>query len=361
MTLKPLLLGKLVAAVPIIQGGMGIGISRSKLASAVANEGGIGVISGVQIGFDEPDYEENVDEANVRGLRKEIRKARELSPKGILGVNLLVAMNNYKEMVKAAIEEKVNVIISGAGLPKNLPDLIKGSSIKIAPIVSSGKAARLISKLWDSKHGYVPDAVIVEGPEAGGHLGFTVDQLKRFPKIELTDIVKDVIEVLKPFQEKYKKMIPVIAAGGIFDGADIAKFLKLGASGVQLGTRFVVTDECDADIKYKEAYINSKKEEIQLVKSPVGLPGRAIRNEFVKKLEAGNIMVKKCYNCLKTCDLESAPYCINQALIRAVKGDIQGGLIFAGSNAGRVDRIISVRELMHQLIRETEERLCECF
>jgi nitronate monooxygenase len=290
----------------------------------------------------------------VRGLRKEIKKARELSPGGILGVNLMVAINNYKDMVLAAVEEKIDLIISGAGLPTELPALVKGSETKIAPIVSSGKAAALISKLWDRKFSYIPDMVIVEGPEAGGHLGFSVEQLKEDSKQELSRILNDVIEALKPFQEKYKKIIPVIAAGGIFSGIDIAKYLKLGAAGVQMATRFVGTEECDADVKFKEAYIQSHQEEIQIVQSPLGMPGRAIRNEFIKRLEVASIPIKKCYRCLKPCKPDSSPYCICEALVAAVNGNIEDGLVFAGSNAYQIDKIVTVKQLMQQLVKEAE-------
>lgn len=357
MKLPSINIGELIAKVPIIQGGMGIGVSGSSLASAVANEGGIGVISGVQIGYNEDNFETNNKDANVMGLRKAIRKARELSPNGILGVNLLVAIKNYREMAKAAVEEKINIIISGAGLPKDLPEIVKGSNTKIAPIVSSGKAAQLIAKMWDRKFNYIPDLVIVEGPEAGGHLGFSKEELTSGKKIDLGEIVKEVIESLKPFKEKYEKDIPVIAAGGIFSGADIAKYIKLGAAGVQMGTKFVATHECDADIEYKNAYINSKKEDIQLVKSPVGLPGRAIRNDLTKTIELENIPVKKCYDCLTPCEVKTTPYCISKALIDAVRGDTKNGLIFCGSNAYKLEKIVSVKELINELVTEAESVL----
>ena len=357
MKLPSLSIGDLVASVPIIQGGMGVGVSRSGLASAVANEGGIGVISGVQIGFNEPDFETNNLAANIRSMRREIRKAKELSPNGIIGINILVAMNNYKELALTAVEEKIDLIISGAGLPKELPNIVKGSKTKIAPIVSSGKAAHLITKLWDKKYNYVPDLVIVEGPDAGGHLGFSLEQLTSFPKIDLAEIVKDVKEAIESFQEKYKKSIPIIAAGGIFDGNDIAKFLKLGASGVQMGTRFVATEECDADIKFKEAYLNSQIDDIQFVKSPVGMPGRAIINSFAKRFEEKNIPVTRCYNCLIPCNPKTTPYCISKALIEAAKGKLDEGLIFTGSNAYRLTEIVSVKQLMKQLVNEAETAL----
>ncbi|KAB3541002.1 nitronate monooxygenase [Alkaliphilus pronyensis] len=357
MKLSPLRIGDLVAPVPIIQGGMGVGVSLSQLSSAVANAGGVGIISGVQIGFREPDFETNNNEANVRGLKKEIKKARELSPKGILGVNLLVAINNYKDMVKAAVEEKIDIIISGAGLPTELPELIKGSQTKIAPIVSSGKAASVITKVWKRKYNYLPDMVIVEGPEAGGHLGFSMEELQSKNKPDLPQIVKEVIEALKAFQDRGQRAIPVIAAGGIYDGLDIAKYLKIGASGVQMATRFAATEECDADIKYKQAYVNAKKEDIVLVKSPVGMPGRAIRNEFIKKLELDNIPITKCYGCLRPCDPLKSPYCISTALINAVKGKLENGLIFVGENAHKLKKIVPVKELMEELVEETVKAL----
>lgn len=357
MKLPSLKIGELVAEVPIIQGAMGVGVSLSKLASAVANEGGVGVISGVQIGFDEPDFETNNGDANVRALKRHIKKAREMSPNGILGVNLLAAINNYKDMVMAAVEEKIDIIISGAGLPTDLPSMIEGTKTKIAPIVSSSKAAALIAKLWDRKFQYIPDLVIVEGPEAGGHLGFSEEQLNAAEKPKLEEIVQQVIEALKPYEEKYNKSIPVIAAGGIFDGIDIAKYLKLGAAGVQMATRFVATEECDADIRFKEAYINSNKEDIGLVKSPVGMPGRAIHNSFIKRLQQENIPVKRCYNCLKPCDPKNTPYCISKALIDSVVGNVEEGLIFTGTNAYRIEGMTTVKKLMARLVSEAEAAL----
>lgn len=357
MKLPTLKIGELTAAVPIIQGGMGVGVSLSGLAGAVAAEGGIGVISGAQIGYREPDFEINNTEANLRALRAEIHKAREKCKNGILAVNLMVAMNHYKDSVAAAVESGIDLIISGAGLPTELPSLIKGFKTKIAPIVSSGKAAAVIAKLWDKKHSYAPDLVVVEGPEAGGHLGFSLEQLTTEEKPKLIDIVKDVIEVLKPYEEKYNKQIPVVAAGGIFTGKDIAEYINAGAAGVQMATRFVATEECDASLDYKMAYVKSEEKDIRLVKSPVGMPGRAISNEFLGRLEEGNIPVRKCYDCLKPCNPGNTPYCISKALIEAVKGNLKDGLIFTGSNAYRIDKIVKVKELMKQLVEEAEKYL----
>jgi nitronate monooxygenase len=354
MKLFPLNIGDLKALIPIIQGGMGVGVSGSRLASAVANEGGVGIISGVQIGYKEPDFNTNPLNANIRALINEIKTARQLSPNGIIGVNFLCAMNNYNEMVGAAVKEGIDLIISGAGLPTNLPELIDGYKTKIAPIVSSGKAARIISKLWDNKYGKCADLIIVEGPEAGGHLGYSEETLNSSEKPRLTDIIKDVIETIKPYEEKYNKKIPVIAAGGIYNGSDIAKYLNLGASGVQMATRFVATNECDADIKFKEAYLDSKEEDIIIIKSPVGMPGRALNNNFIKKINICNESIKGCYLCLKGCNPKVAPYCISKALIKAVSGDVDEGLVFVGSNAYKLNKIISVKELINELINEAE-------
>lgn len=355
MKLPPLKIGELIASIPIIQGGMGVGVSLSSLASAVANEGGIGIISTAQIGYNEEDFGTNAREANKRALRNEIRRARKLSPKGIIGINIMVAMNNYDEIAITALEEGIDLIISGAGLPLDLPKIAKNFKTKLAPIVSSAKAATVIAKMWDKKDNCAPDLVIVEGPEAGGHLGFSMESLLENKAQDLKDIVKEVIEAIKPFEEKYNKKIPVVAAGGIYTGTDIAEFIKLGAAGVQMATRFVATEECDASLTYKMAYINSKEEDVKLVRSPVGMPGRAINNKFMKEVEENGCKVNKCWLCIKKCDPKSTPYCITEALIQAVKGNLDKGLIFVGSNVHKVDKITSVKNLMSELVAEAEK------
>jgi len=355
MKLPSLKIGDIIARLPIIQGGMGVGVSGSKLAGAVAKAGGVGIISAVQIGYREPDFETNTLEANIRAMKSELKAARETSPDGIIGVNLMVAITHYDEMVKACIEGGADIIISGAGLPMNLPKLVEGSNIKIAPIVSSGKAATLIIKNWTKKYSRLPDLVVVEGPEAGGHLGFKREELNEDTKRPLEDIVKEVIEAVAVFEEEHGKKIPVIAAGGVYTGEDIARFIKMGAAGVQMGTRFVATDECDADPKYKQAYLDAKKEDIQIIISPVGMPGRAIRNKLIKSVEGGRIPPKKCYDCIKKCNPKDTPYCISKALIDAVEGNVDEGLVFVGSNACRLEKIVSVAELMNELVSEAEK------
>lgn len=357
MNLPSLKIGNIAAKIPIIQGGMGIGVSMSSLASAVANNGGIGVISAAQPGFKEDDFQTNNKEANKRGLINEIRKAKLLSPNGIIGVNIMVAMKNYKEMIETSVKEKVNLIISGAGLPMDLPEMVKGSETYAAPIVSSGRATALIAKIWDKRYSYLPDAVIVEGPKAGGHLGFNLEQLSNIKSYKITKIVKEVIDALKPYEEKYNRKVPVIAAGGIYTGYDIAECIKEGAAGVQMATRFVTTYECDADIRYKEAYINAKEEEIEIVKSPVGMPGRAVINKFLEKVKSGNIKIDKCFGCIKTCNPNDTPYCITRALINAVTGNLDEGLIFVGANAYKINKIVSVKNLMQELVSEAEAAL----
>lgn len=349
---KGLAIGDLTAKLPIIQGGMGVGISLSGLASAVANEGGIGVISTAAIGVLEPDFSTNYLEANIRALKKEIRKARELT-KGILGVNIMVALSNFADMAKAAIEEGIDIIFSGAGLPLNLPAfLTESKKTKLVPIVSSARAASLISKRWAEKYKYAPDAVVVEGPMAGGHLGFKSEQITD-PDYKLEKLVSEVINEVKNIEDKAAKPIPVIAAGGIYTGEDIYKYIQLGASGVQMATRFVITEECDASLEFKKAYIDCKKEDIGIIKSPVGMPGRAIINEFINDVNAGSKKPYKCpYHCIVTCNCESSPYCIALALINAKKGKMQHGFAFAGENAYRAEKIVSVKDLVNSLVEE---------
>jgi len=351
-----LTIGDLEARIPIIQGGMGVGISLSGLASAVANEGGIGVISATGIGMLEPDFNSNFKQANEKALRREIRKARELT-KGILGINILVALTDYHELLEIVVDEGIDIVFLGAGLPLKLPEKLithglKQSAVKIAPIVSSARAANLIFQYWGKHYGQVPDAAVVEGPLAGGHLGFKKEQIDN-PDYSLEKILPEVIKAIKPFKTDFHKDIPVIAAGGIYTGADIYRFMKMGAQGVQMATRFVATYECDASIEFKKAYINCKKEDLVIIDSPVGLPGRAIRNKFLEEVSSGNKKPFECnWICLKTCDCVSAPYCICAALTNAKQGQLDDGFAFAGANAYRVDSIISVKELIETLLTE---------
>lgn len=358
LKIPELKIGNLVAKLPIIQGGMGVGISMSGLASAVANAGGIGVISSVGLGLLEPASKKTYREDNKIALRREIRKARKLT-NGVIGLNIMVAISDFNEMVKVALEEKIDILFLGAGLPLKLPegisvDYLKKMKTKVAPIVSSGRAAKLIFKTWDKNFSHVPDAVVVEGPLAGGHLGFKSEQIDD-PEFTLENIIPEVCEAIKNFEIKYNKKIPVIAGGGVYDGNDIYKFMNIGASGVQMGTRFVATDECDASVEFKNQYIKCKKEDIVIIQSPVGLPGRAILNDFLKDVKAGIRKPFRCpWKCLKTCDFKTSLYCIANALMKAKIGELKNGFSFAGANAWRIDKIIPVKELMDSLVREFE-------
>jgi NAD(P)H-dependent flavin oxidoreductase YrpB (nitropropane dioxygenase family) len=353
--MKALKIGNLSVAVPVIQGGMGVGISLSGLASAVANEGGVGVISSAGLGLLYKDFSENYLEASIHGLQEEIRKARDKTI-GVIGVNVMVAMTNFVDMVKTCISEKVDIIITGAGLPLDLPSfLTKGSNTKLIPIVSSARATKIICEKWKANYNYLPDAVIVEGPKAGGHLGFKEEQIGD-NNFSLEKLVPEIVSELKYFEEKYNKTIPLFAAGGIYTGEDINKIMTLGAAGVQMGTRFVTTDECDASQGFKQAFIDADEKDIQIIKSPVGMPGRAIFSNFIQKVRDGQKQPKKCpFKCIKTCDIDKSPYCIIIALVNALKGNFEHGFAFAGSNAFRATKITSVKEIFQALKNEYKE------
>lgn len=362
--MRELKIGGITIPVPIIQGGMGVGISLSGLAVAVANEGGVGVISAAGLGLVHRNPALDFIQANIEGLRMEIRSAKERT-KGMIGVNIMVAMSNFAELVKTAISEKVDVIFSGAGLPLDLPKfLTAGSVTKLVPIVSSGRAAKILCEKWKLLYNYLPDAIVVEGPKAGGHLGFKNNQLED-AHFALEELVTDVVREVSFFEKKYNQEISVIAAGGIYTGEDIFKIMQYGASGVQMGTRFVTTQECDASPKFKDAYINAKQADIEIIQSPVGMPGRAVHNEFIEKVRDGLKKPLKCsFHCIKTCDVTKSPYCIITALFNAYKGNMKSGYAFAGANAYLSDKISTVKEVFSELkaglqesIKTFEERL----
>lgn len=365
-TLEKLKIGDKIASIPIIQGGMGVGVSRSSLAGAVAAAGGVGIISTAQIGYDEENFEQDQEGCNLQAIRRHIRRAREIATdqfgrcKGLIGVNVMVALKHYREHVKEAVAAGADVVICGAGLPLDLPELVEGSDTKIAPIVSGVRACKLILRQWAKKYHRTADFIVVEGPAAGGHLGFHMEELEEFgytgqggqqqnPQAVMDEEIREIVSLKEEYEKEYNCHIPVISAGGIFDHQDVEHAMSLGAEGVQVASRFVATYECDASDAYKKAYIDAKEEDIQIIKSPVGLPGRALRNTFVKKAEEGACSVKKCYQCLAKCNPAKVPYCITKALVDAVKGDVDNGLVFCGANIGRIKKMVSVEELMNEL------------
>lgn len=308
-------IGHMVPKVPIIQGGMGVGISLSGLASAVANAGGIGIISGTGISIDE--------------MRSHIRQAKErVTNSGYIGVNILFAMNDFAEKMKIALEEKVDFIISGAGISRDMYTWGKKAGIPVLSIVSSAKLARISERLGAA-------AVVVEGFDAGGHLG--TDR-------PLFDILPEIVEAVS---------IPVIAAGGILTGADIAKAIGMGAAGVQMGTRFVASDECDAPLNFKQKYVDARKEDTLLVKTTVGLHGRVIKNNFSDLITRSNtVKIEKCRDCLKNC---SYRFCTLDSLFKIVEGDVENGLVFAGSRVGEIKEILPVQTIIDHLTEEYRE------
>ncbi len=349
MKLKELRIGDLVAKRPVIQGGMGVGVSLSKLAGAVAREGGIGVISAAQPGFKEPDFATDTMGANLRALKRYIKEAKELAQGGIVGVNIMCAMNHYEDFVRCTVESGADLIISGAGLPVDLPKYVEGSNVKIAPIVSPPKAAKVLLKMWDKHYHRTADFIVIEGPKAGGHLGYSPEEVEEYDAVGYDERIKEIIDIVREYEEKYQQKIPVIFGGGVFDRNDIDHYMELGCDGVQMATRFVTTYECDVDDNFKKAYLEAKKEDVAIVKSPVGMPGRALRNDFIKAREKEREHITKCYGCLKKCDMNKIPYCITTALCRAANGDTDNALIFCGENVWRLDRMMSVKELMEEL------------
>ena len=348
MSERTLKIGNLTAKIPVVQGGMGVGISLSHLAGAVAKAGGVGVISTAQIGFRDKDYAHDPLSCNLRAIGSEIKKARDIAPEGVIGVNIMVATLHYEDYVRAAVKAGADIVISGAGLPMNLPELTAGSQTKIAPIVSSNKALSVITRQWDRKYSRIPDMVVIEGPMAGGHLGFSEKQLA---EMTVQDFDREVVEIIKSVRElekRYETKIPVVVGGGVFEREDMEHYLSLGADGVQIATRFVATDECDAAKEYKEAYIHAKKEDIMIIKSPVGMPGRAVRNLFLDRVLSGERIMSSCRQCIKTCNPATTPYCITKALINAAIGNVDEGLIFCGSNVDRVKEIVPVEKIMEE-------------
>lgn len=348
MEIKPLVIGDLTAGIPIMQGGMGVGVSLSGLAGAVAAQGGIGILSTAQIGYRDSDFDKDPIACNLKAIKEEVAKARELAKGGIIGVNIMVATRKYEEYVKAAVDAGVDLIVSGAGLPMNLPELVRNAKTKLVPIVSSVKSLSVIVKYWLKKYSRLPDAIVIEGPLAGGHLGFTKEQLADIEKLNYDEEVKDIIKKANEIEQENNVRMPVIMAGGIYKREDMEHYMEMGAAGVQMATRFVTTYECDADDAYKQSYINADKEDIVIVQSPVGMPGRAIRNSFLEKAKLGKVPHGSCHLCISKCNPSETPYCITDALVNAVKGNVDEALLFCGMNAYRAKKLEHVKDIMEE-------------
>lgn len=347
-------------SLPILQGGMGVGISMDRLAGAVAAKGGMGTISTAACGFREVDYAENHQKANLRALDRQVRRARELARgAGLVAVNAMVATVQYDDSIRTALRAGVDAVVSGAGLPLQLPAIaaeVPGNDAALAPIVSSGKAAALISKVWDKRYHRIPDFVVLEGPLAGGHLGFSPEEAKAAQEgrsVPLSRLLREVRDALAPWREKYGRDVPIFVAGGVANGAEMAQLMREGAAGAQFATRFIATEECDASEDYKKILLNAKAEDVTIVKSPVGMPGRALRSPLVCRVDEGNQpQPARCINCLVPCKKLESPYCISQALIAAWHGDWENGLFFCGANVGQVDRLSTVGEQVDQIMTE---------
>ena len=340
--------------IPILQGGMGVGVSLGGLAGAVAAEGALGCISTADAGYREPDFEKDPNGANLRALEKEVKKAREIAHgMGLVAINAMVATAQYADAVRTAISAGVDAVISGAGLPMELPEIAGNADVALAPIVSSARAARLILSRWANRYERCADFVVIEGCEAGGHLGFEEQELLGGKCCKLEEILPGVLAEVGKFEEKFQRRIPVFVAGGVYTGQDMARFTRFGAAGVQMATRFIPTWECDASQAYKDVLLAAKAEDVRIIHSPVGMPGRALATPLVQRLEQGErVPPKRCARCLKSCDPGKVPYCITHALIRAVQGDVENGLFFCGSNVGRLDRMRSVKELIEEVMTD---------
>lgn len=347
-------LGNRELALPLIQGGMGVGVSMGGLAGAVAAEGAMGTLSTADAGWNEPDFAAHPQQANLRALRREVQRAKRLADgAGLVAVNAMVATRQYADSVRTALEAGADAIVSGAGLPLELPALAEGFEALLAPIVSGPRAAQLICRTWAKRYGRVPDFVVLEGCQAGGHLGFEEADLLSGRCTPLSRLIPEVLAALRPFEEKFGRAIPLFCAGGVATGAEMARCTRLGAAGAQLATRFIATEECDAGQGYKDVLLAARPEDLRIIHSPVGMPGRAVNSPLVQRLAAGMRQPPAhCSGCIKSCRPAETPFCITHALIEAVKGNWEEGLFFSGSRVDLVDRMRTVPDLIDELMKE---------
>ena len=353
-SLKPLILGDLVIPVPIVQGGMGVAVSTAPLVSAVSNCGGLGVLATVALGHaSEDDYRTNYEEANERALRKEIRKIRRMTDRPF-GVNIMLALTDANNLMEVAVDEGVAVLILSTMLPLSMPEKVLKSRTKIIPKISSQKAADITCMAWKRRFGRRPDAFVLETPFSGGHQGIKLEDMENHEDHAFHNILPDFIR-------DYGETLPVIAAGGIFNGRDIAGVLDLGANGVLLGSRFVCTHECEVAPEFKKTYLDAGEDDIAVIQSPVGLPARVIKNNFYERICRGETFPKRCpYHCLKSCNPKKSLFCIGEALLAAKHGNMDEGLVLCSTTTSRIKEIVSVRELMVTLVEDTIEHFrCE--
>lgn len=364
MSLKPLKIGKHTIEYPIVQGGMGLGISWDKLAGTVSLEGGLGVISSVGTGYYNQSHysKKNINTRpfetdnfySKEALSAIVKNARKICGSKPLAMNILYAINDYERVIKDSCEAGVDIIITGAGLPTNMPEFTADyPDVALVPIVSSAKALKIICKRWTQRYNRLPDAIVVEGPLSGGHQGFTYEQCSQ-EEYQLENLIAPILEEIKVWGD-----FPLIAAGGVWDHNDILKMISLGAQGVQMGTRFIGTHECDADQNFKEVILHSTKEDIQLFKSPVGYPARGVKTNLIQMVEKREGPAIRCIsNCVSPChrgqEAKAVGYCIADRLSDAYLGKVETGLFFTGANGYKLNEIISVKELMVKLVHGEE-------
>ncbi len=350
--------GKLLP-LPVLQGGMGIGISLDRLAGAVAACGGMGTISSALGGFREPDFQQDPQGANLRALDRQVRRAKNAARgAGLVAVNVMVATTQYADSVRTALKAGADAIVCGAGLPKDLPAIaaqVPESDAALAPIVSSGRAAALLCKLWE-RHGRLPDFMVLEGPLAGGHLGFSPEEAKAASPDRpnpLHRLLQEVLTALEPFRQKCGRDIPVFVAGGVQNGADMAQYMNEGAAGAQFATRFITTEECDASDAYKQILLRAAACDLTITASPVGMPGRALRSPLLQRLAEGHRAgPEQCLRCLTPCHPARMPYCISRALMAAETGDWENGLFFCGGSVCAKPALTTVQTELEQLMNE---------
>ncbi len=349
MKIPPLVIGDYSFPIPLVVGGMGVRISGPKLVAAVLNAKCLGTLTTMCLGdMTRPMTKSEFVATSREALQREIATLRAHTDRPF-AVNIMGALSNADDLIITAVEAGARIIVYGAGIPRTLPAVVEDRHVALVPVISSARLAELILKLW-KRYDRVPDAFIIEGPLAGGHLGFSFEQLEHAEDFSLEKILAETLRIVRPYERADRK-IPLIAAGGVYTGDDIGRLLSLGASAVQMGTRFVATAECPVADTFKQAYINARTEDIRIIKTPVGMPGRVLANTFLDRLEHGKIPEPVCsFHCIGSCERDKAGFCIAERLVNSFEGRTEEGLIFCGANVARINRIMSVQELVDELM-----------